>query len=283
MIDSTPVTIRQALGRAAAELSVMDAELLLAHALGCERELFFREPERPLKPGERERFGVLMARRAAGEPLQHITGVQEFWSIEFKIDGRALIPRPETEHLVEAALERIPLDAATPVLDLCTGSGIVAAVLARERPRAEITATDISPDALALAGENLLALGLQERVKLLRGDLFAPLGPPEPRFDVITANPPYISEAELSQLDREVRDHEPLAALDGGPDGTDLIRRIMKEAVAWLRPGGWLLMEVGAGQWGTVEKIALQTGGWGEPAWISDLAGYRRVLCLPLV
>jgi release factor glutamine methyltransferase len=289
MIDSTPVSIRQALIRAAAELTaaggtsaVLDAELLLARTLVCERDLFFREPERPLSAPERERFEVSVARRAAGEPLQHITGVQEFWSMEFGADGRALIPRPETEHLVEAALRRIPADTAARVLDLCTGSGIVAAVLARERPRAEVTATDISPEALSLAVENLRRLALENRVRLLRGDLFAPLGLPEPRFQLVTANPPYVSQAELAELDREVRDHEPLQALDGGPDGLAVIRRIIDQAGAWLVPGGWLLIEVGAGQWGTVEKIVIETGGWGEPSWVLDLAGYRRVLCLPV-
>lgn len=289
MIDSAPVTIRQALNRATGQMAAAgsafaarDAELLLAHTLTCERELFFREPERSLNTGELERFEDSVSRRAAGEPLQHITGVQEFWSMEFRVDRRVLIPRPETEHLVEAALERIPADADTTLLDLCTGSGIVAAVLARERPRALVTATDISPEALSLAAENLRHLGLEERVRLLCGDLFQPLGPPRADFDLITANPPYISQAELQELDREVRGHEPLAALDGGPDGTTVIQRIIEGADAWLRPGGWLLMEVGAGQWGTVEKIALTAGGWGEPSWVRDLAGYRRVLCLPL-
>ena len=288
MIDSTPITIRQALDRAAGHLSsagrgfaARDAELLLAHTLRSERELFFREPERILGAGELERFEASVARRAAGEPLQHITGVQEFWSMEFRADGRALIPRPETEHLVEAALERIPVDADTHLLDLCTGSGIVAAVLARERPRAVVTATDISPRALALAWENVRHLDLGDRIRLLQGDLFEPLGRQGPGFHIITANPPYISVDELAELDREVRDHEPLEALDGGPDGTTVIRRIIERAAPFLRPGGWLLMEVVAGQWGTVAKIAASAIKWGEPAWVRDLAGYRRVLCLP--
>ena len=282
MIDSRPVTIRQALQQAGAELSSADTRLLLAHVLSCDSELFFREPERLLDAGDLDRFQALVDRRAAGEPLQHITGVQEFWSLEFRADGRALVPRPETEHLVEAALSRVPAEAEAELLDLCTGSGIVAAVLARERPMAAVTATDISADALSLAEENLQHLGLNDRVSLLQGDLFQPLGPPRARFDLVTANPPYISEDELKKLDGEVRDHEPLAALDGGPDGLDVVRRILEGAAAWLSPGGWLLMEVGAGQWGTVEKIALDTGDWGEPTWVRDLAGYRRVLCLPL-
>jgi len=151
MIDTTPVTIRQALDRAADQLAVAgsafairDAELLLAHVLTCEREFFFREPEQPLGDEAHQRFQEMVARRSSGEPLQHITGVQEFWSMEFRADRRALIPRPETEHLVEAALERISADAEAVVLDLCTGSGIVAAVLARERPQAAVAATDIS-------------------------------------------------------------------------------------------------------------------------------------------
>jgi release factor glutamine methyltransferase len=276
------ITIRQALKQAGAELSPADTRLLLAHILSCDSEFFFREPERLLDAGDLDRFQALVARRAAGEPLQHITGVQEFWSMEFRADGRALIPRPETEHLVEAALERIPADTSINVLDLCTGSGIIAAVLARERPRSSITATDISPEALALAAENLQSLGLEGRVDLVQGDLFRPLGQPGPAFHLITANPPYISESELAGLDREVRDHEPLAALDGGADGFTVVRRIIVEAAGWLYPGGWLLMEVGAGQWGTVEKIALDAGCWGKPSWARDLAGYRRILCLPL-
>lgn len=282
MIDSRPVTIRQALQQAGAILSSADARLLLAHVLTCQTENLFREPERLLGLDELDRFQAAVVRRAAGEPLQHITGVQEFWSLEFRADGRALVPRPETEHLVEAALARVSAEDPARILDLCTGSGIVAAVLARERPRAAVTATDVSSAALSLAEENLQHLGLAERVNLIQGDLFQPLGPPGSCFDLITANPPYISEAELKELDREVRDHEPLAALDGGPDGLDVVRRIIAEAAAWLSPGGWLLVEVGAGQWGTVEKIAFDAGGWGEPSWGRDLAGYRRVLCLPL-
>lgn len=289
MIDSTPVTIRRALEQAAADLTAtgnpsadLDARLLLAHVLTCERELFHREPERLLNTGELDRFRQSVVRRAAGEPLQHITGVQEFWSAEFLSDRRALIPRPETEHLVEVALERLPDDSEAAVLDLCTGSGIVAGTLALERPRVSVTATDISPDALALANENLRRLDLEQRVTLLQGDLFQPLGPVRSRFQIIAANPPYISTTELTELHPEVRDHEPLVALDGGEDGFAVIRRIIGEAAVWLRPNGWLLMEIGAGQWGTVEKIARSAGGWGEPAWVSDLAGYRRVLCLPL-
>lgn len=278
--EGNQVTIRRALAWATAELSPSDASLLLAHTLGREPEYLIREPARPLTAGEWTAFQQLSARRAAGEPLQQITGIQEFWSLEFRVDPRALIPRPETEHLLEAALERIPPGADTDILDLCTGSGIVAAVLAKERPRAAVTATDISVDALGLAAENLSQLGLEDRVRLLCGDLFEPLGPPRPVFDLVTANPPYIGTAELAGLAPEVRDHEPLLALDGGPDGLDVVRRIVAEAPARLRPGGWLLMEIGAGQWATVEKLARDAGCWGDPAWVKDLAGYRRVCCL---
>jgi release factor glutamine methyltransferase len=288
MSDSPPVTIRQALQRAVTDLSGngndyadLEARLLLSHTLGCENDLFFREPERELDGDTLKRFLAAVARRATGEPLQHITGTQEFWSITFRADPRALIPRPETEHLVEAALDRLPQDSTAAVLDLCTGSGIVAAVLARQRPGISVSATDISDDALALAAENLEALGLEDRVSLLRGDLFAPLGRPRPMFEVITANPPYIGREELAGLATEVRDHEPLAALDGGEDGLDLVRRILGEAGPWLVPGGLLLMEIGAGQWGTVEKIAREAGCWGDPGWVRDLNGYRRVLRLP--
>lgn len=280
MAEYSAVTIREALLRVSGA-SRTDARLLLAHVLGREPEYLVREPERLLTAGEWMAFEKLSARRAAGEPLQQITGIQEFWSLEFRVDSRALIPRPETEHLVEAALERIPQGADTDILDLCTGSGIVAAVLAKERPRAAVTATDISADALGLAAENLARLGLEDRVRLLRGDLFEPLGPPRRDFDLVTANPPYISQDELAGLAPEVRDHEPLLALDGGPDGLDLVRRIVDEAPAWLRPGGRLLMELGAGQWATVEKLAREGGGWGKPDWVKDLAGYRRVCCLP--
>jgi len=289
MSDSPPVTIRQALQLAATRLADngnanadLESRLLLCHVLGCENDLFFRVPEQLLERQALERYHQAVTRRAGGEPLQHITGTQEFWSLSFKADPRALIPRPETEHLVEAALGRLPVEATAEVLDLCTGSGIVAAVLAHERPDASITATDISAEALAQAGENLAALNLEHRVRLLPGDLFQPLGEARPAFDLITANPPYISEAELCELDREVRDHEPRPALDGGVDGLDVVRRIIEEGTVWLRPGGALLMEIGAGQWATVEKIAGETGGWDNPIWFRDLNGFRRVFCLPL-
>lgn len=218
----------------------LNAEHLLAHVLGIKRLELYLQFDRPLGEMERAPLRDLIRKRGTGIPLQHLLGTIEFCGRTFQSDARALIPRPETEQLVERALT---YGSLTTILDVATGSGVIAISLALERPEASVTATDISPEALALARGNASLLGA-ERVIFHELDLI-PSG--EERFDLITANLPYIPSAEIPTLSREVH-HDPVLALDGGADGLDLVRRIAALAASRLNPGGHLLLEIGMGQ-----------------------------------
>lgn len=222
----------------------LNAEHLLAHVLRIKRLELYLQFDRPLGEKERAPLRDLIRKRGTGIPLQHLLGTVEFCGRTFKSDARALIPRPETEQLVERALTYASI---TSILDVATGSGVIALSLALERPDTTITATDISPDALSLAKENASLLGT-ERVLFLESDL---MPASEVRFDLITANLPYIPSIEIPMLSREVQ-HDPLLALDGGPDGLDLIRRLVPLAASRLTPGGRLLLEIGMEQAETV-------------------------------
>jgi release factor glutamine methyltransferase len=228
------------LGKQGVESPRLNAEHLLAHVLGVKRLELYLQFDRPLGEKERSPLRELVRKRGTGIPLQHLLGTVEFCGRVFKSDSRALIPRPETEQLVERALTYA---AITSILDVATGSGIIPISLALERPEASVTATDISPDALSLARENASLLGA-ERILFHETDL---MPPGEERFDLITANLPYIPSNEIPGLSREVR-HDPLLALDGGADGLDLLRRLIPPASARLSSGGHLLLEIGAGQ-----------------------------------
>jgi release factor glutamine methyltransferase len=216
----------------------LTAEILLAHALSCDRVRLYLDFDKPLGAPELSAFRELVRRRAAGEPTAWLTGRREFLGHAFRVGPRVLVPRPETELVVEAALALLP--AGGSLLDLCTGSGCIAISAALARPDARVVATEISPEALAVARENAAALGA--RVELLEGDLFDPI-PEGERFDVIVSNPPYLPTGEIPGLSREVR-REPRIALDGGEDGLDLLRRIVSCAPSWLRPDGLLLGEM---------------------------------------
>jgi release factor glutamine methyltransferase len=254
----------------------LDAELLLAHALGCDRLRLYVEFEKPVSPEERARFRGLVKRRAEERvPVAYLTGVREFWSLPLAVTPDVLIPRPDTETLVEAVLARLP-DRAAPlaVLDLGTGSGAIALALARELPRAEVTATDVSAAALAVARKNAEALGLAERVRFALGDGFAPLA--GERFDVVVSNPPYVARSEAAALAPELR-HEPALALFAEGDGTALLRRIAAEAGPHLRPGGLLALELAPAQAADVTQC-LAAAGFGERAEHRDLAGRVRAV-----
>ena len=240
--------------RAGVDAPRLTAELLLAHALGCDRVRLYLDFDKPLGAPELARYRELVRRRGEGEPTAYLTGAKEFYGRPFSVDARALIPRPETELLVEAALAALPTDGLA--LDLCTGSGCVAASLALERPQARVCAVDLSAEALALARDNGERLGAG--VESLGGDLFAPL-PPGLRFDVITANPPYVPSGELPGLAREVA-REPRLALDGGPDGLALTRRVVAEAAAWLKPGGTLAVEMHESHAGPLPDLCRAAG-----------------------
>lgn len=230
----------------------LDAEVLVGHALGLDRTRVIIESMRPLEPGELTLLRDLVKRRRTHEPIAYLRGHREFYGRSFKVDPRVLIPRPDTEALVEVALERsnhVSLSAR--VLDLCTGSGCVAITLARQRPTSRVVATDLSADALGVARENARLLGAYN-VAFREGDLFGALEGASrllpTTFDLITANPPYIPSGDIEGLMADVRDFEPRLALDGGADGLDLVRRIVAEAPRFLDPDGVLAMEIGAGE-----------------------------------
>jgi release factor glutamine methyltransferase len=257
------------LARAGVDAPRLTAELLLAHALGCDRVRLYLDFDKPLAEPELARYRALVKRRAEGEPTAYLTGVKEFWGRAFRCDARALIPRPETELVVEAALAALPDGGAA--LDLCTGSGCIGLTLALERPGARVLVADLSPSALALARENAERLGA--KVELLEGDLFAPV-PEGLRFDVVTANPPYVPAPEVPGLARELH-REPALALDGGEGGLAVARRLVAEAPARLRPGGTLVVEMHESHAQALPALCLAAGFASAEA-RRDLAGLPR-------
>jgi release factor glutamine methyltransferase len=250
----------------------LDAELLLANTLGLDRVGLYVNFERPLQGSELAAFREQVRRRAGREPLAYILGKAEFWSLPLKVTPAVLIPRPETELLVEESLARLPSGGR--VLDVGTGSGALAIALAHERPEFVVTAIDVSAAALEVAGENACSNEVAERICFLQQDLAAlPAGP----FDLVVANPPYIPVGELASLMPDVRDFEPHLALDGGADGLDAYRALARQAGSVLAPDGWLLVEVGIGQ-ATVVKQLFAGAGLAEIFAASDLAGIERVV-----
>jgi release factor glutamine methyltransferase len=253
----------------------LQAELLLAHVLRTDRLHLYMDLQRPLDRKEIERLHELVGRRLAGEPLQHLTGSTHFYGRLFISDRRALIPRPETEVLVEACLAERP--AANPeVLDLCCGSGVVGLSMVAELAGAHADLADLSNEACALAAENAAHLGLGERVRIHRGDLWTPF-PAEQRWDVIVANPPYVESESIPGLAIEVRDYDPRLALDGGADGLHVIRRIILGAAERLRTGGFLALEIGDDHGARVSGL-LSEAGWANVRVIPDLTRRDRVV-----
>ena len=247
------------LARHAVESARLNAEHLAAHVLGKKNRIdIYLEFDRPLGPSELDPMRALLRRRASGEPLQHLLGTVDFHGREFRCDARALVPRPETERLVELVLERIETDATASVIDIGTGSGVIALTLAAERPAAIVVASDRSADALALARENADRLELATRVSFVESDLFAAVGGGP--FDAVVANLPYIPSADIPALSREVQ-RDPRTALDGGVGGLDLVARLAREALPRLNPGGFLALEIGHDQADRVQKL-LADGGW---------------------
>jgi release factor glutamine methyltransferase len=253
----------------------LDAEVLLAKVLRTNRVGLYTAFDKPLHDEELASYRELIKRRLAGEPVAYLLGEQEFWSLPLAVDQRVLVPRRDTETLVEVALRAArALPASIRVLDLCTGSGAVAIALASELPAAQVTATDASADALAVARANVERHQLGDRVTLLEGDLFAPL-PAGAGFDIIVSNPPYVPRGDLAGLPPEVR-AEPRLALDGGPDGLDVIRRLVAAAPAFLAAGGALAVEHGFDQ-GEPVRALFTRAGLVEVATARDLAGQERI------
>jgi release factor glutamine methyltransferase len=297
---TNPMDIRAALKDGIAELRdahvashTLAAELLLLHVLGKERAWLYAHPEEPLSRAEEDAFRALLARRAAGEPLQHLTGHQEFWGLDFEVNRDVLIPRPETEHVIEVALDRLALGelragrtqatdgAGLCIADVGTGSGCIAVALAKELPRARIFATDISEAALAVARRNAARHGVASRIHFLAGHLLdavknAPSAAPQ-GFHLVVSNPPYIGRGEADTLQREVRDHEPRAALYGGEEGYELYGDLIAQAATRLASGGILVLELGYQSLPAVEPL-LTEGNWGQVNVTNDLAGLPRVI-----
>ena len=254
-----------------------DAALLLRHALGISHAVQLAEPERELTPAQQAAFDALIQRRLANEPIQYITGEQEFYGLALGVTPAVLIPRPETEILVEAVLrevKRAGLQSALRILDVGTGSGAIAIALAHHLPHARVTAVDLSSAALEVAASNAARHGLASRIRFVASDLLDALPPDELLFDVIVSNPPYVPTADRDSLHPQVRDHEPAAALFAGPDGLDIYRRLIPQARAALRPNGLLALEIGHGQ---REAIASLLNDWNELRFLDDLQHIARI------
>lgn len=268
----------------------MNAEVLLMFTLGVNRAYLYAHPERELSAEELARYTDALRQRSRGIPAQYITGHQEFWGLDFIVTPAVLIPRPETEHLIETVLALVRDEhRAHPVLvDVGTGTGCIALALAHELPQAEITAVDISADALEIARANAARLQLTERVSFLQSDLLntflpernsftanAEMNAATQRFDFVISNPPYVGEGEEDRVQREVKKFEPRIAVFAGHEGLDTIRRLIPQARELLNPGGWLLMEIGYTQERSVCDLL---DGWAEVRSIPDLQGIPRVI-----
>lgn len=256
---------------AISETPRLDAEVLLAAALERPRSYLHAWPERTPEPEQSARFTAWLERRSTGEPIAYLLGRREFWSLELEVSPDTLIPRPETELLVELALARLPADRPVAIADLGTGSGAIALALAVERPLARIVATDRSPVALTVARRNARRLGIRH-IEFREGDWCAPLG--DERFDLIAANPPYVAAADPRWRQGELR-FEPAAALVSGADGLDALRAIVAQAPDYLKPGGWLLLEHGYDQGETVPAL-LRERGFDAASDHRDAAGLSR-------
>jgi len=254
----------------------LDAEVLLAHALNVDRLHLYLNLDAPLRPEERDRYRVLVERRARREPVALIIGQKEFWSIPLRIPPGVLIPRPETELLVEAVLAEIRGVDAPAMLEIGTGSGAVSIALARENPRARIVATDIDLLALRAAANNARNAGADSTITFVASDLFSAFRP-DARFDVICSNPPYIPHDVIPTLEPEISRFEPRRALDGGADGLETVRRIVRDAGDFVSEAGALVIEIGDGQAPAVREIFLSVGKFREIRILPDLAGRPRV------
>jgi len=252
----------------------MNAETLLMFTLGCDRAYLYAHPERELSPDETRRYQEAVAERARGKPAQYITGHQEFWGLDFIVSPAVLIPRPETEHVVETVLELARRGAAPPrIVDVGTGSGCIALSLAKELPQAEVHAVDISPEALEVARANAARLELDGRVRFHRADLLT--GLPLSEVDFVVSNPPYVGEEEPEKVQRQVREFEPKVAVFAGRSGLEVYQRLVPQAQRLLKPGGWLVMEIG---YSIEEEVRKLLEGWRDLRVTVDLQEIPRVI-----
>lgn len=276
----------------------LDAETLLMHVLGRDRAFLIAHSDESLSAEQFARYVEMVERRAVGEPLQYITGHQEFWGLDFLVTRSVLIPRPETEHAVETALELLSGIESPRIVDVGTGSGCIALALASELPQARVDAVDISEEALQVARQNASRFGLTERVRFMRSDLLSAFlekglfsSIPEMQraaagarrelteariaFDMVISNPPYVGEQDADKLQIEVHGHEPPCALFGGREGLDIYRRLIPQAREVLKPGGWLVLEIGYSQ---EEEIQQLLSNWTDLRSVRDLQGIPRVV-----
>jgi release factor glutamine methyltransferase len=282
------VTFIEAINRAASQLAAagvttarLDAEVLLRYAITRDRAWLLAHMQEELADDHRDSFERAVARRVRREPLQYITGRQEFWGLEFMVTPDVLIPRPETELIIESAVRSVR-DRNRPqrIIDLCTGSGCIAVCLAKELPQARILATDTSSQAISVARGNARQNGVADRIRFLEGDLFSPLEELDihGQVDIIVSNPPYVPSGDFSALQPEVRDYEPKMALLAGPDGTQVQRRIINEASRFLMNHGLLIVEMGLGQADPLAQLIRQRKDYGSLEILKDLAGIDRVI-----
>ena len=274
------VEARQLLEQAGIETAEQEALWLMAHVLHLSTHHVVIDRDRRLSSSELLAARGLITRRVGREPLQYILGTQEFCGLEFTVNPAVLIPRPETELLVEYVAQRIAADRQATIADVCTGSGCIAVAIARLRLRARVIATDLSSPSLVVARQNALRHGVDDRITWLEGDLLGPLAEHEleGQVDVIVSNPPYIPELDWATLQPEVRLFEPRGALVAGPQGTELHERLLREADRYLSPGGAVIMEIGAGQARAMRLIVEQLPGYRFHRLVYDEAGLERVV-----
>jgi release factor glutamine methyltransferase len=277
------MTLRQAITNAAAELAAnphlsehahRDAELLLLHTLQISRVTLIAHPDRDLSPDQHALYQIAINRRLQLEPIQYITGEQEFYGLRLHVTPAVLIPRPETEHLVEAVLKLLPANQPVKLVDIGTGSGAIAIALAVHLPLAEITALDLSSEALPIAERNAREHDVANRIHFLQSDLLAAVKSNGETFDAVLSNPPYIPESDRPTLHPQVRDHEPATALFAGETGLDIYRRLIPEAASALKPNGILALEIGHGQ---QKPLTHLLAGWNDVTFVNDLQQIPRV------
>jgi release factor glutamine methyltransferase len=273
------------LEQAGIESAGQEAFWIVEHALRLPAHRVVTDRDRLLSPAELVAAKGLIKRRVGREPLQYILGTQEFCGLEFDVNQTVLIPRPETELLVDYVVQRVPAERQATIIDVCTGSGCIAVAIARLRPRARVIATDLSTPSLDVARQNATRHGVCEHITWLEGDLLGPLAEQEleGRVDVIVSNAPYIAEADWPTLQPEVRLFEPRGALVAGPQGTELHERLLQEAGRYLSPGGALIMEIGAGQARAMRRIVDQIPGYRFHRLVYDEAGLERVVIVERV
>lgn len=258
------------------ERARLDAESLLLHLIGKNRAWLLAHSDEEFGGCKAIGYAALLDRRQHGEPIQYITGECEFYGLPFHVTPGVLIPRPETEHLVEKALALAACFERPRIVDVGAGSGAIAVALAHALPKAELTSIDVSPKALEVARANALGNGVEERIRFLEGDLLQPVG--NEKFDLVVSNPPYVPNADRSSLSVEVRDYEPSLALFAGQDGLDIYRRLIPAAYAVLEQNGFLLLEIGYGQADAIGALLRQSG-FSEVEHVPDLQGIARVAC----